>query len=133
MRRKGSFTIEAALLMPFLIFAVFMIMQIGFFLYNREAVTVMASQAALQGVQMEQEGKNTIEKRLQLFLAEETEERLLFTEAVKWDVSVTATKVKVTISLTQNTLLRPIACEVTEEMSRLDPASLLWEKERWSR
>lgn len=133
MKRKGSFTIEAAFLMPVLILVIFLILQISFFLYNREAVTVMASQAVLQGVQMEKEGKHTIQKSLQAFLSEETKERLLFTETVRWDVSVTATKVKVTIFLSQNTLFRRLSCEATEEMSRLTPASLLWEKERWQR
>lgn len=133
MKKKGSFTIEATILMPFLFFVILTLMQISFFLYNREAVTVMASQAALQGVQMEQEGKNTIRKRLETFLAEETGERLLFVDKVGWDVSVTLTKVKVTVTLSQKTLFKPLSCEVTEELTRLNPASLLWESERWSR
>ena len=131
MRRKGSLTIEASLLMPFLFFVLLTIIQISFFLYNREAVTVMASQAALQGVQMEQAGKNTIEKKLDKFLKEETEQRLVFVDKVDYKVSVTLKKVKVSISLSQKTLFRLLDCTVTEEMARLNPASVLWESERW--
>ena len=60
MNKKGSFTIEAAILMPFLLFVILIIMQVSFFLYNREAATAMVAQAVLKGVQMEKEGKNEI-------------------------------------------------------------------------
>lgn len=131
MKRKGSFTIEAALLMPFLLFSVLVLMQISFFLYNREAATVIASQAVLQGVQMEKEGKNTIQNLVQDFLEKETGEKLLFTDKVQIDVSVSLTKVKVTLLLSQKTVFKQLNCEITQEMSRLDPTSLLWEAERW--
>lgn len=133
MKKKGSFTIEAALIFPVLMFVILLVMQLSFFLYNREAIAVMASQAALYGVQMETEGKHTIEKELQSFLKEETGKKLLFTESVDWDVKVTTAKVMVTIRLSQKTLFKNISCESTEEMKRLVPATFLWEKERWSR
>lgn len=132
MRKKGSFTIEAALLIPILMFVIMLMLQLSFFLYNRHAITVMASQAALYGVQMETEGKVAIEKQLHNFLKEETEKRLLFTESVEWDVAVSVTKVEVTISLTQKTLIKKIRCEAAEKKNRLVPAFFLWEKERWT-
>ncbi len=131
MNKKGSFTIEAALLMPFLIFVVLTLMQISFFLYNREAATVIVSQAVLNGVQMEKEGKRTIQNSLQNFLEKETEEKLLFADKISWNVSVSFTKVKVTLSLSQKTIFKQLDCEVTQQMSRINPASLLWEAERW--
>jgi Flp pilus assembly protein TadG len=130
-RKKGSFTIEAALVMPFLLFAVLILMQISFFLYNREAVTVIASQAALKGVQMEQEGKNLIQKELHSFIKKETDEKLLFIDEINWDISVSLTKVKVKVFISQNTLFKRLRFEIKKEMSRINPASLLWEAERW--
>lgn len=132
MRKKGSFTIEAALIIPMLMFVIMLTMQLSFFLYNRQAITVMASQAALYGVQMETEGKAEIKKELESFLEEETGKRLLFTEAVYWDVKVSTTKVSVTIFLTQKTLIKDISCEATDKKNRLVPAFFLWEKERWT-
>lgn len=92
----------------------------------------MASQAVLYGVQMETEGKAAIKKELEAFLKEETEKRLLFTDSADWDVKVTATKVAVTISFSQKTLIKQISCEVAQKKNRLVPAVFLWEKERWT-
>ena len=131
MNRKASFTIEAALLMPFLLFVMLMLMQISFFLYNREAVTVMASQAVLMGVQMEQDGKYKIEKKLSDFLETEAKEKLLYTDNIDWDISVSLAKVKVKISLSQKTIFKSLNYKISKEMCRLNPASLLWEAERW--
>ena len=131
MRKKGSFTIEAALLMPFLLFVIWTLMQISFFLYNREAVTVIASQAALKSVQMEKEGKNRIQEKLQSFIKKETDEKLLFTDKVTWDISISLTKVKVKVFISQNTLFKKLSFETKKELSRMNPASLLWEAERW--
>ena len=133
MKQKGSFTIEASFLIPIVTFVILILMQISFFLYNREAVTVLAAQAALQGVQMEQEGKNTIQKSLEKFLAKETGERLLFTDQVTWDVSVTPVTVKVSITLSQKTIFKILSCKVEQKMTRQNPATVLWESERWSR
>ena len=52
---------------------------------------------------MEQEGKNTIQKSVENFLVKETGKRLLFTDKVDWDVSVTPMSVKVSITLSQKT------------------------------
>lgn len=131
MKKKGSFTIEAAIFMPFLFFVILTLLQISFFLYNREAVTVMVSQATLHGVQMEQEGKNNIQKKMERFLKEEAEKRLLFVDKVDWEVKVTLTKVKVTVVILQKTWWRSLECEVKNEMIRLNPASIIWEAERW--
>ena len=132
MRKKGSFTIEAAIIIPILMFVVMLVIQLSFFLYNRHAITVMASQAALYGVQMETEGKPMIEKELHSFLKEETESRLLFTESADWNVKVTMAKVRVTVCFMQKTWFKKISCEASEEKNRLVPAIFLWEKERWS-
>lgn len=131
MSKKGSFTIEAALLMPFLLFVVLTLMQISFFLYNREAATVIASQAVLKGVQMEMEGRNSIKKELQYFLKEETREKILFADKISWNISVSLTKVKVEVFVSQNTLFKKLSCEIKKEMKRINPASILWEAERW--
>ena len=133
MKQKGSFTIEASLLIPIVTFVILILMQISFFLYNRETVTVLAAQAALQGVQMEQEGKNSIQKKLENFLAKETGERLLFVDKVAWDVSVTPVSVKVSITLSQKTVIKIFSCEVEQKMTRQNPAFVLWESERWNR
>lgn len=133
MKQKGSYTIEASLLIPIVTFVILILMQISFFLYNRETVTVLAAQAALQGVQMEQEGKNAIQKKLENFLAKETGERLLFVDKVAWDVSVTPVSVKVSITLSQKTVIKIFSCEVEQKMTRQNPAFVLWESERWNR
>lgn len=133
MKQKGSFTIEASFLIPIVTFVILILMQISFFLYNRETVTVLAAQAALQGVQMEQEGKNAIQKKLENFLAKETGERLLFVDKVAWDVSVTPVSVKVSITLSQKTVIKIFSCEVEQKMTRQNPAFVLWESERWNR
>lgn len=131
MKRKGSFTIEASIVISMIMFVVFFLMQLSFFVYNRQAAVVLASQAVLQGVQMETSGKQTIRKSLDCFLEQETEGKLIFTDSVCWDVTVTLTKVKVTLSLTQKSLFRPLSCKITQEMSRIHPTTVLWEAERW--
>jgi len=133
MNRKGSFTIEAAFLMPIVLFIVLLVIQISFFLYNREAATVMVSQAALMGVQMEQDGKHTIQKVLSEFLEDETKKRLLFADESNWEISVTLTSVKVELSLSQKTVIKQLDYKITKKLSRLNPASLLWETERWKK
>lgn len=133
MRKKGSFTIEAAILVPILLLIVVFLIHISFFLYNREAATVIASRAALKGVQMEQEGKADIKRELTSFLEEEIGAYLIFTESVRWDISVTLTKVKVSIRLTQRMPFKKLKCEVSEEMSRIHPVSIMWEKERFQK
>jgi hypothetical protein len=80
---------------------------------------------------MEQEGKKIIQKELQQFLEEETKEKLLFADDIDWKISVSLTKVKVELSLSQKTVFRPLNCKIIKEMSRIQPVSLLWESERW--
>lgn len=130
MKKRGSYTIEAAVVVPLLFLVVWLVIYIGCFLYNREAMTVIASRAVLKGVQMEQEGKQTIEKQVNAFVKEETKSRLIFPEKICHQVTVTGTKVKVTLYLTQKMPFKTINCEVTKEMSRIYPVSFLWEKER---
>lgn len=130
MKKKGSFTIEAAIIVPLLFFVVLLMMHISFFLYNREALTVIASRAVLKGVQMEQEGKAAIEHEVDSFLKEEMETRLIFTTSTEKHVEVTGIKVKVTLKLTQAMPFKELDCQITKEMSRQHPAYFIWEKER---
>lgn len=131
MKKKAGFTIEAAIVIPLLLFVVIIVMYLGFFLYNREALTVIASRAVLKGVQMEQDGKKTIEREVSLFVKDQMEKNLIFTESFDWEVKVTGLKVKVTLQLTQAMPFKNVTCEVTKEMSRIHPVSFLWEKERF--
>ncbi|MBE5882222.1 MAG: hypothetical protein E7289_07960 [Lachnospiraceae bacterium] len=133
MKKKGSFTIEAAIVVPFLLLIMLLLIHISFFLYNREAATVIASRAVLKGVQMEQEGKADIKNEIASFLEEETSAHLIFTQSVRWDVSVTLTKVKVKLYLIQDMPFKKLSCEIAEEMNRLNPVSVLWEKERFQK
>ncbi len=127
---NGSYTIEAALLIPIILFILLLVMYISFFLYNRQAATVIASQAVLKGVQMEQAGGAAIEQELDSFLKYETEERLIFVKEVTWDVAVTLTYVKVELSVLQQSPYKNLSCRISEKMKRIHPVSILWEAER---
>lgn len=133
MKKKGSFTIEAAMIVPFIFMIVLLLIHLSFFLYNRHTATVIASRAALKGVQMEQEGKAQIKQELSFFLKEETESRFIFATSAHAEVTVTMTKVKVTVEFIQNMPFKKLHCKVGEEMSRLHPVAVLWEKERFQK
>lgn len=129
MRKKGSFTMEAALLIPVIFMVVVMIMHLSFFLYNREAATVIVSEAALMGVQMENEGRNEIKEKITAFAEEEMAQKLIFVRDTNLKVNVTLTKVEVSVDFIQKTPFREMCCQAERKLSRLNPASFLWRKE----
>lgn len=130
MKEKGSFTVEAAFVVPMLFLIVWILIHIGFFLYNREAATAIAALGALKGSQLEQEGKNTIKSAVASFVEEEIREKLIFTDEVKWDVKVSAVSIRVTIQVSQNIPFKTLTCTAEEKMSRIHPVSAIWEMER---
>ena len=130
MKKRGSFTIEAALVVPMLFIVILLLIHISFFLYNRQAATAIASRGVLKGVQMETEGKASIKQEVQSFLDKEVKEKLIFVKNVDCRVDVSVTKVKVRITIVQKIPFRDLSCEVKQEMSRIHPVSFLWEMER---
>lgn len=129
MKKKGSFTIEAALLIPAIFMVVVMVMHFSFFLYNREAAIVIVSEAALMGVQMENEGRNEIKEKVTAFAEEETAQKLIFVSDVDLKVNVTLAKVEVRVDFIQKTPFREMRCQAEQKLNRLNPASFLWRKE----
>lgn len=133
---KGSTTIEAALLMPLLLGIMLLVIYFSFFLYNREAVTAIAYTAAIKGAQMEQEGKNRIQKEITRYVEDENK-RLLFVSQAEHSVKVTTGKITVSIDIIQNTpfqsILQQIGADgvfrysVEKSAKRLHPASVIWE------
>nr|MBQ8253087.1 pilus assembly protein [Lachnospiraceae bacterium] len=130
MKQKGSFTVEAAFVVPLLFLVVWIVIHMGFFMYNREACTAIASLAVLKGSQMEQEGRRTIEKVITAYVKEETEQKLIFTDAVCWDIGISSTNIKVTIQISQRIPFQTLTYEVSEKMGRIHPVSAIWEMER---
>ena len=130
MKQKGSFTVEAAFVVPMLFLVIWIVIHIGFFLYNREAATAIAALGVLEGSRLEQEGKNTIERMVSSYVQEEIEEKLIFTDEVQWDVKVSAVSIRVTIQVSQNIPFKTLTCIAEEKISRIHPVSAIWEMER---
>lgn len=137
--KRGSATIETALLMPFLLAVMLFIIYFSFYVYNREASSTIAYTAAIKGAQMEQEGRAYIEKEITGYVKEESK-KLLFVRDLEYSVKVTTLKVEVSVSLTQKSpfqsMLRQIgagdafSCKVKKSASRLHPASIIWDMRR---
>lgn len=70
---KGSFTIEAAIIMPVVIIITLMLIYLGFFLYNRCVMTQKSYVAALRGSIYDEERKENILARDQ-YMEEELRE-----------------------------------------------------------
>ncbi len=126
MKQKASFTVEASLVIPLIFFVVWSLVQLSFFVYNREAAQAIAALAVLKGARMETETKSVIKTTLNHYIAEETEEKLLFTKPIKYEVKISSGKIKVSIEITQKTIYKPIKTVVSEEINRQHPTSFMW-------
>ena len=96
-RLKGSYTIEAALIFPFIMGVIVFIIYISFFLHDRAVMKSCAYQAALKGSLIRTNGSD-MEAEARKAAEYNIEGLLLATTGLTTDVSVSGKKVTVSYS-----------------------------------
>lgn len=108
---KGSYTVEAALIFPFIMTVIVFLIYISFFLHDRAVMSSCAYQAALKA-SLVRTSPDDMEKAAIKAAAYSIEGLLLATDEVKTDVKVSGKKVTVsysgTLKIPQSILFFPI-------------------------
>ena len=95
--RKGSATVEAALLMPVMLSVMIVLIETSVFMYNRQAATAIAGSSVIYGLQMEHESSSFVQKKIEAYVRKECKARLVMTDMPEYEVNVTASKIRVEI------------------------------------
>lgn len=96
---RGSFTIEAAVIMSFLVFVITGLLFLSFFLYDRCVVERTAAMAALRGSEVIWEDDHIRYQRADGAVSEILTGRLLGADFVEKSVKVSGNQVSVSLSL----------------------------------
>ncbi len=108
---KGSYTIESALIFPFIMTVIVFLIYVSFFLHDRAVMSSCAYQAALKA-SLIRTSADDMEKTAVKAAAYSIEGLLLATDEVKTDVQVSGKKVTVsysgTLRIPQSILFFPI-------------------------
>ena len=94
-RLEGSYTIEAALLFPFIMTVIIMLIYISFFLHDRCVMNQSAYQAALRGSRVKT-GDNKVMGTIERAARELMDHDLLAAENVTHTVEITGSEISVT-------------------------------------
>lgn len=130
MKRKASFTVEMSLITPVLCMVILLVMELSFYLYNRVAITAIVTEGAIKGVQMESASGKKIEKEIAAWVEDEINTRLVFAKDLVWNVKANLVYVQVEIQGKGKTWIKPLTYRASYKINRLQPAYVLWEKER---
>ena len=117
--RQGSFTVEASLLLPFLILLLYVFLILGMYLHDRSILASCAAELA---------GKYETEEHLESWLRGQAEglaeEKLLLLRLT--EVSAEVDRSSVTVSYVGSTsLLGGLRAEETETAERLNPVNFI--------
>lgn len=122
--KKGSVTVEASILIPFLIFLIFMFVCLGLFLHDRSVLSACASELAGKGAARKYE----TEAHLEAWLLEQAqglaEERLLLLRGVETSVAVTEDTVTV-CCMGSTSVLGGLKAREQETAKRLRPVRVI--------
>lgn len=122
--RKGSFTVEASMLIPFLILIIFIFICLSLYLHDRSVLSSCAAELAGKGASEKYRSEKELESWLQGQAAGLAKGKLLCLRDV--EVSVKVTKQMVTVSYAGSTsLLGGLAVREEEQAIRLNPTTRL--------
>lgn len=132
-RKNAYMTIEASLVIPFIIGGILLLLYLGFYLYNSCVIQQAAYIAALRGSQLLNASSSEIETYVQQQLENLLINQILAEENIEKEVSVSAGKVKARINsnmkmpLTEWISLRIDfwSIESEAEVSRLNPVDII--------
>ncbi len=136
MRKKGSFTVEASLIFPFILAVIVLVIYAAFFIHDRAVMNAAAIESAIRGSEITGPGTDIVSK-VRETCERETEGRLLSTKITGMDIDVDAKEIKVTITgdfiipggLIAVPGINDDGAEITvkAKSSRLDPAEFIRE------
>jgi len=128
--RQGSFTVEAAVLLPFLILLVFVFLCLCLYLHDRSVLVSCAAELAGKGAAKKYHTEGELEEWLRGQAQELIENRLLATRECK--VSVEVTQKKITIEYVgQIPLLGGLEIREQETAKRLNPVVFIRSSKQW--
>jgi len=122
--KKGSFTVEASLIMPFLILLIFVMLCLGLFWHDRSVLASCAAELAGKGASRKYETESHLESWLRTEAAGLAEGRLYLLQLT--EASAEVTRDKVTVRYAGRTpLLGGLETREQESAQRHDPVSAL--------
>lgn len=93
----GMTTIEACILIPLSLMLIMLVLWFGFYKYNLSVISAAAAAAAMNGALEMNRSNEEINKLVDENINELLKEKLIFVRGMNWDISVSATKISVTI------------------------------------
>ncbi len=122
--RQGSFTVEASLLLPFLILLLYVFLILGMYLHDRSILASCAAELAGKGALRKYETEEHLESWLRGQAEGLAEEKLLLLRLT--EVSAEVDRSSVTVSYVGSTsLLGGLRAEETETAERLNPVNFI--------
>lgn len=118
--KKGSFTVEASILIPFLIMIIFVFICLCLFLHDRSVLAACASEMAGKGAAQKYETTDHLEAWVLEEAGNLVEGRLFLFSDVEASVEVTDDELSVSYT-GSSALLRGISTTETETASRVNP------------
>lgn len=98
-KEKGSSTIEASLIMPFILTIIVLLVYLSFFLYNRVELTADAYLCALRGSRMEQDNAKETYQRMKKESKRLIKGNLLWADSCREEMKVKGNTIHVTYSM----------------------------------
>ncbi len=122
--KKGSITVEASFLLPFLIFVICMLFTLCMYLHDKSFLTSCAAELAGKGAMEKYKTKEELEALLREQAAGIAEGRLLTLK--EFELCVTVTEQSVTVAYTGRTeLLGGLDLQAQQTAKRLDPVDFI--------
>lgn len=118
---RGSFTIEAAVIISFIVLVIAAILQLTFFLYDKCSLERAAAVGALRGSEAVWEDQNTRYQRADEGIHAVFENNLLGTDEVKKQIEVTGNEIKVVLEMQ----FRWWGCRISSEKKALNPVTFI--------
>ena len=122
--KRGSFTVEASILMPFLVWIIFVMLCLGLFWHDRSVLSACASELAGKGAARKYETEAHLESLLSTEASALAEDRLYLLKVTDITVKVTAGKVTVAYA-GSSPVLGGLQTKEQEQAGRKNPVDLL--------
>ena len=122
--KRGSFTVEASILMPFLVWIIFVMLCLGLFWHDRSVLSACASELAGKGAARKYETEAHLESWLSAEASVLVEDRLYLLKVT--DITVKATAGKVMVAYAGSSpVLGGLQTKEQEQAGRKNPVDLL--------
>lgn len=122
--KRGSFTVEASILMPFLMWIIFVMLCLGLFWHDRSVLSACASELAGKGAARKYETEAHLESWLSTEASALVEDRLYLLKVTDITVKVTAEQVTVAYA-GSSPVLGGLQTKEQEKAGRKNPVNLL--------